>query len=316
MRFRFRLFAFPVVSIAIGWSLIVACSSESATLERPVFRDDKDAGAVTRTDARFEPPPPPPDASAPPSRIYAHTLDTLYLYDTAANAPKPIGKFSCVESGDRVLDIALDRTGAMYGTTDDLFISIDPISATCDIIKQPGIAGQYPNSLSFVPAGTVDATKEALVGYAFDAGRAERYVRIDTQTGEVSAVGDLNAANAVTRYAASGDLVSLIQAGNKTYLTVKKFEGDAGTLDTTTDYLAEVDPATGRLVKVLGPIGFTQLFGFGYWAGKGYGFTGGGQVVQIDMASGDGTLLTNLTVDGGAGSWFGAGVTTQAPVTP
>lgn len=316
MRFRFRSLALPALSTAIGWLLIVACSSESKTPDRPSFRDDEDSGPTTRPDGRVETPP-TPDAAAPPSRIYAHTLDTLYLYDTAANAPKEIGRFSCVKAGDRVLDIALDRTGAMFGTTDDVFISIDPINATCTVVKEPGTFNPYPNSLSFVPAGTVDATKEALVGYAFNTtnGRADRYVRIDTQTGDVSDVGDLNPAGASVTYAASGDLISLIQAANKTYLTVKKFGADGG-LDATTDYLAEIDPSSGQLVKVIGAINHTTLYGFGYWAGKGYGFTGSGKVVQIDMGTGVGTLLTNLTVDGGAGSWFGAGVTTQAPVAP
>jgi hypothetical protein len=314
---RLRFLAFVSITAATAALPIVACSSEAPAPSRLVLTDD-DSGSPTkpRTDAQADSttPPPPADGGAGPSRVYAHTADTLYLFDAASKTVSIIGKFSCLDPTDSVLDIAVDRTGAMFGTTYQGFISVDPISANCTIVQ----SGSYPNSLSFVPAGTVDATKEALVGYAYNTTNflADHYVRIDTSTGGITDLGDLNPVGAQTTYRASGDLISLIQAGNKTYLTVKKTPPDAGT-DTTTDYLAEIDPTTGMLVKVLGPTGVPNLYGFGYWAGTGYGFAFDGRVISIDMTNGSSTVLLTLKgADGGILPWYGAGVTTQAPVTP
>ena len=54
--------------------------------------------------------------------------------------------------------------------------------------------------------------------------------------------------------------------------------------------------------------------GFGYWAGKGYGFSSDGRVTEINVATGSSIIFFTLQ-DGGAGiPWFGAGVTTAAPV--
>ena len=60
-----------------------------------------------------------------------------------------------------------------------------------------------PNSLSFVPKGTVDEAIEALVGY-----RDSVYVRIDTATGAVSTIGALKGG-----HASSGDIVSVTGGG-------------------------------------------------------------------------------------------------------
>ncbi len=86
---------------------------------------------------------------------------------------------------------------------------------------------------------------------------------------------------------------------------------------TATDLLAEVDPTTGKLKKIIGDTKQTNIFGLGYWAGKGYGFSDNGKIAQIDMATGTASVVKTLTsTDGGGIPWYGAGVTTEAPVTP
>lgn len=310
-----RLLAFLLLTTASAAAPVLACSSDSRSPSVLVVSDDDSGPTKSKTDAKFDAPgQPPPDGSAGPSRVYAHTKDTLYLFDSASKKATSIGKLSCLSSTDSIIDIAIDRTGAMFGTTYEAFISIDPISASCSIIAS---GTSYPNSLSFVPAGTVDAAKEALVGYAYNASLtyADRYVRIDTATGAITELGNLNAPGAPTNYGVSGDLISLIQASNKAYVTVNAILADGGP-DDTMDYLAEVNPATGRLVNVLGPAGAAKLYGLGYWAGTGYGFGFDGRVVALDMTNGSSTVVTTLTVDGGTGAWYGAGVTTQAPTAP
>jgi hypothetical protein len=82
-----------------------------------------------------------------------------------------------------------------------------------------------------------------------------------------------------------------------------------------TDLLAEVDSVDGHVKRILGDTKQNNLFGFGYWAGKGYGFSDNGRIVEIDMTNGSSVVLKTLTGDGGAAlPWYGAGVTTQAPI--
>lgn len=251
-----------------------------------------------------------PDGTKPPGRVYAHTADTLYLFDPLAKELTEIGELSCLEPGDRLLDIALDRDSVMYGTSDDGFLKIDPVDATCTYVKVDPFA-DYPNSLAFVPIGTVDTTREALVGYGFDpvTRQATVYVRIFLD-GAVETIGDLNHPNAEVKYKSSGDLVALIRNGNKAYLTVKEIGGD-------TDFLAEIDPATGRIKKILGDTGKEDFYGLGQWAGKGYGFNAAGEIAEIDLTNGAAkTLLTLTDDDGFPQAWFGAGMTTDAPTKP
>ena len=201
----------------------------------------------------------------------------------------------------------------MFGTTFNDFFSIDTSTAKCTWIATTAPAVDFPNSLSFVPAGTADPGKEALVGYASNGdNKAVTYVQIDTTTGVMTTLGDMNASATGPQYRSSGDIISLIQDGNRTYATVKlQVDGGSG----GTDLLAEVDPTDGHLKRIIGDTKQTNLFGLGYWAGKGYGFSDTGRILEIDMTSGKSVVLLTLTGDAATPlPWFGAGVTTQAPI--
>ena len=58
-------------------------------------------------------------------------------------------------------------------------------------------------------------------------------------------------------------------------------------------------------------IGFSGVWGLGFWKGKLFGFTQGGQFLTIDPMTGAGTL-----VQGNGPEWWGAAVTTVAPIIP
>jgi hypothetical protein len=318
MRRRIRSFVLlTLVASSSALLSLAACSSSDDAVPRLDVVSDGDASK--RPDTK-EPPAPgedaatEPDAGSGPGRVYAHTTDTLYLYEPLEGALTEIGKFSCLKPAEPVIDLAVDRTGNMYATTFERFLSVDPITAKCSEIAVATGVDDYPNALSFVPAGTVDPTKEALVGYAALGANITSidYVRIDIDgptPGKMTKIGDLNASDAGAQYKSSGDLISLIQDGNRTYLTVRD-KGNVGT-----DMLAEVDPKTGNIKRILGDTGQNNLYGLGYWAGKGYGFADNGSIVAIDMTNGASTVLKTLTGDGGAAvPWYGAGVTTQAPV--
>ena len=256
-----------------------------------------------------------PDPPGGPGRVYAHTTDALYLYEPVGHTLKKIGAFTFDKPGteSQIIDIAVDRTGNMYATTFSNFFSVDTATASCTWIATTAPLVDFPNSLSFVPAGTVDPGKETLVGYASNGDNvAVTYVKIDTTTGVMTTLGDMNASLTGPQYRSSGDIISLIQDQNRTYATVK-LQVDGGA--SGTDLLAEVDPTDGHLKRIIGDTQQTNLFGFGYWAGKGYGFSDTGRIVEIDMTSGKSSVLLTLMDDAGTPlPWYGAGVTTQAPI--
>lgn len=321
-RHRLRLVLAATVLGSLGVSAaLVACSAPEATPKNTLTTREDDAGKKEKDTGTpvDEPPakppadPPLPDGGKPPGLVFGHTSDTLYLWEPLSKKLTMVGKFDCLNPGDRVLDIALDRNGMMYGTSDDGFLQIDVLDAKCTY-KHQDPSAQYPNSLAFVPLGTVDPTKEALVGYQFDDKlNATIYAQINLDDGSITKVGDLNDPAAAIKYKSSGDLISLIRNGKKAYLTVKNIDKDAGTGN---DYLAEIDPATGRLKTILGDTKMHDLWGLGQWAGTAYGFSGTGDLVQINMTNGSTSKVLTLTGDAGTLQWFGAGVTTDSPTAP
>lgn len=330
--FRFWLLSTLLIS-GSSLGLVVACTQPAPVNNKlPVTDDDKEPGPKKR-----EPPkkddvpdgadPPLPDGGKPPGRIYAHTSNTLYRYDPLANTLVEVGVFDCVpQSGsgsgsnpgdDAAIDLALDRTGNMYATTYWRFLKVDATSGACQVIRQDTQANMYPNSLSFVPLGTVDPTQEALVGYAFDnLDDATIYTRINLTTGEMTDFENLNPTPPLggVEYGISGDFISLVRTGGKTYAAVKQVTGDAGAGN---DLLAEIDPSTGTLVKIIGDTGQKGFYGVGFWAGKAYGFTSSGNIYEIDTTTGaTKVVLEAKDDDGNPIAWYGAGVTTDSPTAP
>ena len=242
--------------------------------------------------------------------VYAHSDLTLYRFDPIAGTFTTVGTFTCLETSMGVaemLDIALDRAGNMIGTAamsehtviTGRLVSIDKTTAACTVLK----TGSYPNSLAFVPIGTVLPDREALVGYVNDA-----YVRIDPDTGVVTGIGNLNAPGAPSPWQSSGDVVSIVGGG--TYVTI--IPKGSVSADPAGDRIAEVDPATGTITRVIGATGTSGLYGLGYWGGIAYGFSSSGVLVKIDLTTGAGTPIP-ITGAPTAG-FYGAGTTTIAPI--
>lgn len=228
-------------------------------------------------------------ASSLIAEVYGHSPYTLYRLDPITKQVTTVGDFSGCSN---VIDIAIDKDSNIYGTTFGALYKIDKNTAKCTQIS----LGSYPNSLSFVPAGTLDPAIEALVGY-----NGSDYIRIDTANGDVKSIGSIGSG-----YASSGDIVSVI--GGKTLLTVT----GAG----CGDCIIEVNPVTGGLVKNYGQLGYGAVFGLAFWAGSAYGFTDGGQLFEIQF-SGNTVNTTLIPIPGNPGLQFwGAGSTTKAPPDP
>jgi len=221
------------------------------------------------------------------AEVFAHSPNTLFKLDPISKGVTTVGPFNGCSS---VIDIALDKDGQMFGTTFSGLYRINKTSASCSLVSQ----GAYPNSLSFVPKGTVDPNVEALVGY-----QGGTYVRIDTTSGAVTNIGSLG-----NGYSSSGDIVSVIGGG--TYLTVNG--NGCG------DCIVEVNPTTGAFVKLIGPLGQAAVYGLAFWGGVAYGFNDGGKLFSIDLSNGSTTLIPMPNPPAGLQFW-GAGSTTAAPLT-
>ncbi|MCC6644020.1 MAG: hypothetical protein IT374_00400 [Polyangiaceae bacterium] len=235
------------------------------------------------------------------AEVYAHSPDTLYKLDPGTKATTTVAKFSGCK--DQVIDLAVDKAGRVFVTTFTSLERVDPVTAKCTTLKT-GLTGTFPNSLSFVPAGTISPSDETLVGYqaALD---GDAYVRVDTTTGAVSPVpggGGLPAG-----YQSSGDIVSVIGGG--TYLTIK---GGGGAYGTCADCLVEVDPKTGNVLKKVATLKFGSVFGLAFWAGITYGFTSSGQLFSVDLKTVTATEISIPQKPSGLKFW-GAGSTTCAP---
>ncbi len=160
--------------------------------------------------------------------------------------------------------------------------------------------GTFPNSLSFVPKGTVDPDEEALVGY-----EDSDYVRISITDGTKTRIGSLGGG-----FRSSGDIVSV--KGGSTYLTVKSLKGSQCM---TTDCLVEVNPATGAVVKDWHSIEHADVFGLAFWGGKVYGFDKAGEVFEVTFGA---TQLATKAIPIPSApttlSFWGAGSSTSAPL--
>lgn len=233
------------------------------------------------------------------AEVYAHSPDTLYRLDPLTKATKEVAKFSGCK--DQVIDLAIDKSGQIFVTTFTSLERVDPTTAKCTTLAT-GLTGTFPNSLSFVPAGTVSPTEETLVGYQSSAG-GDAYVRIDTKTGKLTSLSG----GLPDGYQSSGDIVSVIGGG--TYLTIK---GTGSAYGTCADCLVEVDPKTGNVVKKLTSLKFGSVFGLAFWAGVTYGFTSSGQLFSVDLKTVTTTEITIPQKPAGLKFW-GAGSTTCAP---
>ncbi len=287
------------LSLPVAW---VACGSDDPATA-PV-----DAGADVADAAPFDASPPVDAAdaadAAPPVdlAIYVHSATTLYRFDPDARSLDAVGVFSC--AADRVFNIAVNVSGEIYGVTSQGLVRIDPKTAFC----APVAKGVYPQALTFVPKGMLDADREVLVGYSF-----AQYVRIDESSGVITALGALNPNPTQGQFLVSGDVV----AGIGGHLFLTSLEGPAG------DVLVEADPVTGKVIKRLGPnLPSVAMLGLAQWKGFGYAFSASGKIYKLSLKTGAASLVTlgadgglpDGGGDGGIIAFAGAGVTTLAPL--
>lgn len=298
----FRSTSLPALGAFALSSLVAACDADPA----PPFVFDASAEAMVDPvdggppDAADMTLPPRPDAGPPPELpvvVYAHSGTTLFAVDPERLTFRAIGDFALIGGGTLtpMLDLAVDRHQDVWGVTRQGLYRIDPEDAA--VMQVVPFETETPfNGLTFLPAGMLGSTEETLIG---DTGDGEIF-RIDTETGVRTLLGHYE-----TGYVSSGDLVAI--RGEGVFSTVKQPDN----LEAP-DLLVRLNPETGG-VEVVGDTNVPRIFGLGYWRHVLYGFTRDGVIVQIDIDTGEATPILE---DAGVGSFFGAGVTTIAPIAP
>lgn len=281
----------------IALTSLAACAASSG---RDGFDDAKPGPtepAPTPPDGDFGKGTTPPDQKpAEIAEVFGHSEKSLFRLDPKTKAVTLVGDFSGCGS---VIDIALDESSNFFATSYKALYKVDKATAKCTEVATS--TEDFPNSLSFVPKGTVDPNEEALVGFVGD-----EYFRIDVKTGARTKLGNLGDAALVS----SGDVVSV--KGGATYLTVKSER--KGNACEKVDCLVELDPKTGRITKRWGGIEHADVFGLSFWAGSIYGFDKTGELFEVTFGTNQLATKT-ISMQKPAGlSFWGAGSTTSAPV--
>ena len=257
-------------------------------------------GPAGREDTTVDAPGSVVDSPATPamSRVYGHSGDRLYRLDPMTLAPTEIGAMTGLDGS--LLDLAVDKNDRLVGITRTALYSLSATTAAATLIRDLSTTAPDLTSLSYVP-GLAMSDPDVLIS-ANDLGDV---YRIDETTGTATKVGNYGMHNGM-QVKSSGDIFGV--RGFGVFATV-----DVGT--GTMDYLARIDSTTWKATPLPNQTGFDQIFGLGFWGGKTYGFVADGQpattgkLIEINSTTGTATVLNTSGV-----RWFGAGVTTSAPI--
>lgn len=273
---------------------IAACSSGNKNAGGP------DAAADAAVNADAGPDGPVQDFS----KVYAHSGKELYRLDTRTNATVDIGPFGSALGTASMTDIAVDKNDKMIGVSLTKIWTIDVATGTATLLSPFQSGTPNVTSLSFVPTDLNDPNSAEILVAADDKGNV---MQIDPTNGNTTVVGKYGMTGSNEPIVSSGDIVAVRGAG--IFATV-----NVGTTLTDNDHLAKIDPTTWKATIVgTGDLGHDKFFGLAYWAGKLYGFVdlgaNSGQIIEIDPTTAAVSPVTSGTIE-----WFGAGVTTDAPI--
>ncbi len=208
--------------------------------------------------------------------IYAHSASDLYVVSPNGWTVTRVGAFS---NGDQITDLAVTPNGNVYGISYDTLYSINKTTGRATLVA--GLSGGANNGMTFIARGDLLA-----------ADTSGDVKQINPTTGSVTARGNFGSS-----LSSSGDLVAV---ANGTMYGVSSTTAGGGSASGN-NVLIRVDQNTG-VATVVGPIGYGNVWGLAYVNAKVIGFTTAGQIIQIDPATGAGTLLaTRPVVFWGAG---------------
>jgi hypothetical protein len=213
--------------------------------------------------------------------IWAHSSTDLYKVDPNTFALTHVGAFGQSD----ITDIAVTPSGDLWAISFSSLYRVDKTTAAATLVAS--LSGSGNNGLTFLPNGNLLA--------ADGTGDVKQ---INTSTGATTDLG--NFGNGLS---SSGDLVAV---GPVMYGISST--GAGGSDASANNVLLRVDIASG-VATVVGPIGFGQVWGLAYVNKRVIAFNTKGQIIQIDPATGAGTLLSTTNVQ-----FWGAGMSPNVPV--
>lgn len=239
------------------------------------------------------------DVDAPPDTggnavVFAHTASTLFRVDPLTYQITRVADFQWPAGGDQMTDIAIDADGVMIGVSFSRVYRIDPATAGCTLLSS-SLQGMF-NGLSFVPSMLAFGVEgpDVLVGSRNTDGKV---FQIDPMTGAATQLGDMGAG-----YQSSGDIVAVTGFG-----MVATVRSDS--LGLGPDRLVRLAPTTFAATVIGTDTRFAKLWGVGFWGTRVFGFGEDGTLAIIDSATGVGASVAT-----GGERWWGAAVTTAAPI--
>ncbi len=211
-----------------------------------------------------------PDGGPVDGTIYAHSATDLYVVNPNGWSVTRVGAF---QNGDQITDIAVTPNGNLYGISYDTLYSINKTTGRATQVAM--LNGGANNGMTFIARGDLLA-----------ADTAGDVKVINPSNGNVMQRGNFG-----SNLSSAGDLVAV---ANGTMYGVSSTTA-GGSSASTDNVLIRVDQNTG-VASVVGPIGFGDVWGLAYVNAKVIGFTTAGQILQIDPATGAGTLLATRSV--------------------
>lgn len=223
-----------------------------------------------------------PCTSTTSQTIYAHSPTELYTIDPNSWMPVDVGPFG---GADSMTDLAVTPANEIYVVSESgaLYQVDSATGAATPVMNAPDPGGHFFNGLTFLPDGQL---------LAVDVGGLVAI--LDPVARTVTTLGSYGMG-----YASAGDLVAVADGTLYAISSSSPLEADISAYN---NLLVVIDPSTGTATPV-GPIGFGNLFGVASYSGMLIGFTSAGQIVQIDPATGAGSLLGTSSV-----IYWGAGV--------
>jgi hypothetical protein len=194
------------------------------------------------------------------ARALVHDSTTLFEIDLPSGELARLGAFPI-----SLNDIALAPDGTFYGASTDVsaLVRVDYRTVSYEIVAP--VFGSF-NALDVAPDGTLYGAADDIV-YAFDvaAGSAREVARFPAG------------------WLSSGDLAFV---EGRLYATAYRMLSDL------TDQLVQIDLATGRSA-LIGAIGFDCMWALAPLGTSLYGLTCNGELTQLDLSTGAGTLLAS-----------------------
>jgi len=229
-----------------------------------------------------------PDSGPPvvtPTSMFVHSDTTLYAVDDQNFDLIHIGEFGLGEE-DLITDLAVTPDGAVYAISSDNVFAIDSETGEASLTTE--FDGGLNVGMTFLDSGELlVAEKDGTVR------------KVDPQSGDVMMVGVFGGG-----YGTAGDLVAV--SDGTMFAIAEDLEGDEG----DSNVLVTIDPASGEVDDVIGPLGFADVFGCAYARGHVYAFTKGGDIIEVDRTTGAGTLKRSY----GELTFWGAGVSPTVEV--